>query len=184
MIRKFIPCNYLTISKNYFNESFLGLDNWDVFKTKSDIYFLRELSSSPKWVRLLCLVSYCSQQLIETRVWEKVSAVAFLEVFSVFVREYSNGFRFLEFSFAFRPACFKEWPTINVCVVAGSLFAQRRARNASDTRVTADEVQGTMGRRKIIGEAHLTLPPSCLVCAQIFIEWETSVYEATYEMCY
>ena len=72
--------------------------------------FLRKLSSSPEWVSLLCLVSYCSQQLIETRVCEKVAAVAFLEVYSVFVREYGNGFRFLfvpgggggaEFPFAF-----------------------------------------------------------------------------------
>ena len=43
--------------------------------------------------------------------------------------------------------------------------------------MTADEAQGTMGRGKILREAHLILPPSCLVCAQIFIERETSVHE-------
>ena len=80
------------------------------------------------------------------------------------------AFVFSRIFFAFRKACWEGRPTNNVRVVAGSFFAQGRARNASDTRVTADEPQGTMGRRKMIGEAHLTLPPSCLVCAQIFIE--------------
>ena len=99
-----------------------------------------------------------------------MAAVALLELYSVFVREYSNGFRFLfvpsgpEFSFAFCPASWEGW---HVRVFTASLFARRRARNASDTRVIGDEAQGTMGRRKKIGEAHLILPPSCLVCAQI-----------------
>ena len=142
--------------------------------------FLRKLSSSPEWVSLLCLVSYCSQQLIETRVCEKVAAVAFLEVYSVFVREYGNGFRFLfvpgggggRISFRFRLACWEGWLTINVRVFTASFFAQRRAGNASDKQVIGDEAQGTMGNRKMIGDAHLTLPPSCLVCAQMFIERE------------
>ena len=59
-----------------------------------------------------------------------------------------------------------------VRVFATSLFAQRRVRNASDTRVIGEEAQESLGTRKMIGEAHPTLPPSCLVCAQMFIERE------------
>ena len=51
-------------------------------------------------------------------------------------------------------------------------FAQRRARNASDTRVTGDVAQGTMGRRKKRGDVRFLLP--AFLCAHIFIERETS----------
>ena len=34
-----------------------------------------------------------------------------------------------------------------------SFYAQRQARNTSDTRMTSDEAQGTLGRRKMRGEA-------------------------------
>ena len=54
---------------------------------------------------------------------------------------------------------------IHLSPPGASFFAQKRARNASDARVTGDEAQGTMGRRKKRGQ-------------QIFIERETSEYEA------
>ena len=47
----------------------------------------------------------------------------------------------------------------------GLVFRTERARNASDARVTGDEAQGTMRRRKKRGQ-------------QIFFERETSEYEA------
>ena len=46
---------------------------------------------------------------------------------------------------------------------SSSFSAQRRARNARDTRVTSDETQGTMGMRKMRGEdvsPVLSTPPS------------------------
>ena len=119
----------------------------------------------------ITLSSVLMRPITETSVCEKVAAVSCLELYSLFVKEFSDGFRFLlvprgaEFSFAFRPASWHGLPTINVRVFAASFFAQRRARNANDTRLTADEAQGIVGRRKMIGEEHLTLPPSCLVCA-------------------
>ena len=92
----------------------------------------------------------------------KLPQLHFWSCILFFVRIYRNGFRFL------RPR------------VGGG----GGARNASVKRVIGDEVQGTMERRILIGEGHIACTPSCLVCAQIFIERETSVYEAAHEMCY
>ena len=42
--------------------------------------------------------------------------------------------------------------------------------------MTGDKKQGTMGKRKMRGEAHFILPT--LFCTLIFIERETSGYQA------
>ena len=59
-----------------------------------------------------------------------------------------------------------------------SVFRMVWHRGERKTRVTEDETQGTMGRVKKGGEARLAplLFPAFL-CAQIFIERETSGYE-------
>ena len=75
---------------------------------------------------------------------------------------------------------------------SGALFfAQRRTRNANGTRVIEEETQGTVGRRKMIGQGvgqgqriSPSLPPSCLVFPPIFIEKKTFMYEAAHKMCY
>ena len=52
-------------------------------------------------------------------------------------------------------------------------------RGERETRVTGDEPQGTMGRVETTGEARCLLP--VFLCTHIFIERETSGYEAGVE---
>ena len=61
-------------------------------------------------------------------------------------------------------------------------FSHRRGER--ETRVTGDALQGTMGRVQTAGEARLArcLLPAFL-CAHIFIERETSGYEAVHTHC-
>ena len=60
-----------------------------------------------------------------------------------------------------------------------------RRRGERETRVTGDEPQGNMGRVQTAGEARLArcLLPAFL-CAHIFIERETSGYEAATGACH
>ena len=51
-----------------------------------------------------------------------------------------------------------------------------RGRGERETRVTGEEPQGTMGRVQMAGEARCFRPS--FLCAHIFIETETSGYEA------